>query len=49
MQTPFHWNAKWIWLDYITPLGISGDYHTERLVGILDFREKSLGVVQKNF
>ena len=49
MQTPFHWNAKWIWLDYITPLGISGDYHTERLVGILDSEKNRWGLFRKIF
>ncbi len=29
------WNAKWIWLDYITPFSINSHYKSERVVGVL--------------
>jgi hypothetical protein len=42
-------DAKWIWLDYITPFGVSGEYKLDRFIGIKPHEKNRWGIFRKTF
>jgi hypothetical protein len=43
------WTAKWIWLDYITPWAVTGEFRHERVVGLLPTEKNRFGLFRKTF
>jgi hypothetical protein len=43
------WNAKWIWLDYITPFGLNSGYKSDRLLWVLPSEKNRWAIFRHTF